>query len=115
MICGFLFSCDEDLTSTNEQDNNEYFGVKVLGKGPDCGDVFLVEFIEKLNEVEARTGEKSQTYYADELPNEFKKDNIELLFKFRNPTENELYPCTTFGPSYPHIIVLDVKQNKDLI
>jgi predicted RNA methylase len=102
----FLSSCEKDTTSVQD----DYFKVKVLGKGIDCGDVYLVEFIEKLEKVELITESHRTIYYGDDLPDEFKQDSILLQIKFRQPMPEELYPCTTLGPGYPHIRIISVRR-----
>ena len=111
IILSFTFSCTKDSTSIFEYINNkEYFQAVVLGKGIDCGDVFLVQFKGRFEEIEEITGEEWDIYYADKLPTKFKINNIELVIKFRNPAQDELYPCTMLGITYPHIIILDAIQ-----
>jgi hypothetical protein len=102
----FLFSCEKDITPVQD----DYFKVMVLGKGIDCGDVYLVEFVEELEKVELITESHRTIYYGDDLPDEFKQDRIVLQIKFRQPTPEELYPCTTLGPGYPHIRIISVKR-----
>ena len=90
--------------------NENFYLVTVLGKGIDCGDTYLIQFEERLAEVEKYTETNSEIYYADRLPDEFKINDLHLLIKFRNPTMDELYPCSTLGPTYPHIIVIETKH-----
>ena len=89
----FLFSCEKDITPVQ-----------------DDGDVYLVEFVEELEKVELITESRGTIYYGDDLPDEFKQDRIVLQIKFRQPTPEELYPCTTLGPGYPHIRIISVKR-----
>lgn len=70
----FLLSCEKDITRVQD----DYFKVIVLGTGIDCGDVYLVEFVEELEKVELMTKLRGTIYYADDLPNEFKQDSIVL-------------------------------------
>lgn len=81
----------------------------MIGKGSDCGDTFLVEFQDKLEEVHQIVGgDYWNTCYADSLPNEFKMENLILYMKIRKPNQNEIGPCTALGPAYPHVIVSNV-------
>lgn len=99
----------EVLSCDHQTDN--FFKVKVIGKGMDCGDIYLVEFQEKLEEVYQIVGSKHwNTFYADSLPTEFKKKGITIFIKFRKPSKNEIRPCTARGPAFPLIIITDVKK-----
>ncbi len=90
-------------------DTSNHFKVKVIGKGQDCEDTYLVEFQNKLEEVyQVAGGEYWTTFYADSLADIFKLNNLELLIKFRNPKQDEISPCTALGPTYPHIVITDV-------
>lgn len=99
----YILSCD------HQTDN--FFKVKVIGKGMDCGDTYLVEFQDKFKEMYQIVGNKHwNIFYADSLPKKFKKKGIIIFIKFRNPRKNEIGPCTSMGPAYPHIIITYVKR-----
>ena len=107
LITSIIFiNCNDSISSNN----GDLFQVTVLGKGIDCGDTYLIKFNEGQNILKALSNNESDLYYADNLPKELKFENIQVLIKFRNPTTGELYPCTTLGFPYPHIIILEAKR-----
>jgi len=60
------------------QVSDEYFKVTVLGKGLDCGNTFVIRFIEEV--VELPNSPVKNHYYADNLPEEHKIEgkNMEI-------------------------------------
>jgi hypothetical protein len=99
IVLSFNCSCDKN-------DNKEIkycFDAKVIGKGIDCGDTFLID----LKNLTDNSGLENSIYYAFELPSEFKVVNIEIQLNCRLPNENEDVACTTLGASHPHLIVTE--------
>jgi len=93
------------LVENDEGIDDGYFGATVLGKGLDCGNSFLIAFDE------GATGLPSpyRIYYETNLPEKYKINNERIRVKFRDLKEDELYPCTMMGPTYPHIYIVEVK------
>ena len=97
--------------STDTLIHRDYkYQAKVIGKGLDCGETYVIEF-DKQNSQNIKTTEwykeEWYRYYADSLPNHSKVPGKEIKLNCRKPNENELYPCTHMGPSYPHVIITD--------
>jgi len=87
----------------NDDDNNELFNAVVIGKGLDCGDSFLIKFNEN---TAGLPNSIDNTYYEINLPNEFKVAGKEIKVDFREPKENEYFPCTTIGIGYNLIYII---------
>jgi|GEM_PF-2199914 len=112
IVCSIFFLCNND-NSTNI-DKSQYFSIKVIGKGIDCGNTYIIEFLEK-KEIVAQTissinsvSSSSGIFYGDGLKAEYQKDSLMLYIKFRKLTTDEMNVCTTLGPAYQHIMITDV-------
>ena len=104
ILIGFTFI----LTScNNDDDNNELFNAVVIGKGLDCGDSFLIKFNEN---IKGLPNSIDNTYYEINLPNEFKVAGKEIKVDFREPKENEYFPCTTLGIGYNLIYIISAES-----
>lgn len=91
-------------------DQRFQFDATVIGKGLDCGETYLIDLKNSEGNSEIADG----TYYADGLPAELKVDGLKIILNGRIPDEDELYPCTTLGVGYPHIIVQEsAKSDSD--
>ena len=101
LLMSFLFfGCQSD----NDPEGVIYeFEATVLGKGIDCGGTFLIDLSRKHGDSDIKNG----TYFADNLPDELKVKGIKLKLNCRKPTIDEAYPCTTLGPGYYHVVVLE--------
>jgi len=110
LLAGLLIAvaCEKNSTEP-DRDTTNHFEVKVIGEGLDCGNTYLIEFQDKLEEMYQIVGsEYWNTCYADSLPEEFKQENLVIFVKIRKPNQDEIYPCTRLGPTYPHVIVSNV-------
>ena len=104
-----LISACKELSTEPDRDMTNYFKVKVIAEGLDCGNTFLVEFQDKLEIIyEIVESDSWNICYADSLPDEFKQENLIVYVKIRKPDQDEIGPCTALGPAYPHVIVSDV-------
>ena len=104
-LAALVLSCGGSSQNPTE-DLRGYFTVRVVGRGMNCGDVYLVEFVEDLFEMYEIVGsDEFKTFYADSLPAQFKQKGQMLLVKFRKPSPAEQYECRSLGPSYPHIVI----------
>lgn len=103
LIIGILISS----CSNNDDDNNELFNAVVIGKGLDCGNSFLIKFNEG---IKGLPNTIDNTYYEINLPNEFKVAGKEIKVDFRNPKENEYFPCTSLGPGYNLIYIISAES-----
>lgn len=103
----FLFFLSGLVFTTCEKDRTEYdFEAIVLSIGTDCGDTWLISLTNLNGDPEIA----DNTYYADNLPEEFKFEGFEIKLNCRKPGNDEFYPCTTLGPTYPHIVVTECKN-----
>jgi len=93
------------FTSCRKFSHYKYTGL-VVGKGIDCGETFLIKSNQKINDVD----NLDLTYYADQLPNDMKIDGLEIKFNCRVPTASELYPCTSLGAAYSHIVITEIEK-----
>jgi len=100
-----------------EELHKEWFNAEVLGMGMDCGDTFLINFMEGDKEKIFQTMEIEEdawfpTYYAFNLPNEFKIGGLQVRIKFGKPTSDESKgkACTTFGPGFSHIWIKEIEK-----
>jgi hypothetical protein len=89
----------------NENVDNEYSGATVRGKGLDCGNSFIIQFDEDVVGLPL----PNKVYYEINLPEKYKIANERINVKFRVPNNDEIMACTTMGPSYPQIYIVDVK------
>jgi hypothetical protein len=90
------------VLATCEKDRTEYdFEAIVLSIGTDCGDTWIISLTNLTGDPEIA----DNTYYADNLPEEFKIEGLEIKLDCRLPENDEYYACTTLGPAFPHIAV----------
>lgn len=98
-----LLSCsNSDDENTNDLINN----AKVLRVGMDCGNTYLIKFNNDYSNIPQNTTEN--TFYAINLPEQYKVENLEIFINFRLPNENEIMNCTTEDIAYPQIYVVSV-------
>jgi hypothetical protein len=111
----FLFStggCEK------EELENEWFIAEVLGKGMDCGGTYLINLMkgdrEKIFQIlKMESDAWFPTYYALNLPNEFKIEELQVRIKFRRPTPDEDVFCTCMGPGFGHIWIKKIEELND--
>jgi len=84
------------------------FEATVVGQGMDCGDMFLIDLVNLTGEDAISNGR----YYADDLPERYKIQGMEIKLNCRFPNEDELYACTTFGSGFSHVYVLELKAKE---
>lgn len=99
-----LTGCEQENNSDNV--NAFPFKATVIDKGMDCGETFLIS----LKSIEGNSKIEDGTYYADSLDSDLKIPGLKIYLNCREPNEDELYPCTTMGPAYPHVIVTESKK-----
>ncbi|MCF8231433.1 MAG: hypothetical protein K9J27_04520 [Bacteroidales bacterium] len=98
-----LAGCEHEETEFSQ------FNVTVEGKGVDCGDLYLIKVNNNLEGLYRITGRESwQTCYAYGLAEKYKVEGKKLLVELRAPRKSELYACTTLGPGYPWVTVVEV-------
>ena len=96
-----IISCSKD------EANNDIFNAKVLGKGLDCGNLFLIKFNNDVSGLPVNNFDN--TFYAINLPEEFKTEGEQIKVEFREPKNDEAMACTTLGIGYPHIYITKVE------
>ena len=100
-----LFSCDKE-----ELEKAETFEVAVVGEGMDCK-LTLIEFKEKdLPKIQDLTGTEWKIFHAYNLDNKFNEIGQSLKVKIRKTSDDELFPCTMLGPTYPWVTILDAEE-----
>ena len=98
-----LLSCSN---SDDENSNNVLNNAKVLRVGMDCGNTYLIKFINNSNNIPQNTTQN--TFYAINLPEQYKVENLEVNINFRLPNENEIMNCTSEDIAYPQIYIESV-------
>lgn len=101
-LLALLISCDE------EKIEDIYYNAIVLEKGLDCGETFLIQFKDSDNSL--INNEFDNTFYAINLNEEYKIENLEIRVLIRNPLTSELLACTTLGTAYPQIFIVKVEN-----
>lgn len=101
----------------SEEENlyKDWFMAEVLGQGMDCGDTYLIRFrMEDQEEVMEILGLENPgffpVYYAQNLPDEYKNQGLQVRINFRLPTSDEAMACTAMGPGYGHIWIEDIES-----
>ncbi len=102
-----LSGCDKAGDHMNKA-NFEYKAI-VISQGLDCGEAYIIS----LESIDPDTDITNGAYYADCLDSDLKVEGLLIYLNCREPNVEELYACTTFGPSYPHVIVTDSKIAED--
>ncbi len=100
---------DEPASPVENGEGNEmnYYNVKVLGLGLDCGDSYLIEFDDDAEGLpESNWG---NIFYEINLPDKYKVEGKKIEIKFREPKGDEFMGCTMLGPTYRQIFIIKVK------
>jgi hypothetical protein len=102
MLCGLLIiSCEKDAFSA------EYpYEAEVIGRNSDCG-IYAVKILKGLSQVQTSIGSNigDSIYIAKNLPTELETVGLKIMLDIRKPNDDELGPCTTFGPAYHWLFV----------
>lgn len=96
-----IVSCSKDET------NDDIFNATVLGKGLDCGNLFLIKFSKDVPGLPVNNFDN--TFYEINLPEEFKIEGKKIKVKLREPKSDEVVACTTLGIGYPQIYITKVE------
>ena len=109
LLTAFLLSCDRN----EEEIPNDIFEVATAGIGIDCK-LLLIDFKEiDLDRIEKITHSKGLRYHAYNLDQaEFSADGQILTVRIRKTFDSELFVCTTLGPGYPWVTVLDAEPKE---
>jgi hypothetical protein len=96
------------LSCSNSDDNSDNLNnAKVLRVGMDCGNTYLVKFFDSYSNIPQNTAQN--TFYAINLPEEYKIENLEIHINYRLPNENEILNCTSEDIAYPQIYIENVE------
>ena len=96
------------LSCSNSDDNSDNLNnAKVLRVGMDCGDTYLVKFFDSYSNIPQNTAQN--TFYAINLPEEYKIENLEIHINYRLPNENEMLNCTSEDIAYSQIYIENVE------
>ena len=101
-----LFLCILLATSCSGGDSSPYNAI-VLAKGQDCGNSFLIQFNEDVDDIAENNHENIS--YEINLPEDYKIENLQVMVQFREPTNSELMSCSFMGISYPQIYTVSVE------
>ena len=93
------------LVDNDKDADNGYSNAIVRGKGLDCSNSFLIQFEEDVVGLPL----PNKVYNEINLPEKYKIKNERISVKFRIPEYDEIMACTTMGPSYPQIYIVDVR------
>ncbi len=98
-----LLSCEKK----NEQEISNIFEVTSAGGGMDCG-LKLIDFEERDKpRIEKITGRNGWLrFFGFNLDKKFDKVGQVLVITVRKTRDDELFACTTLGPSYPWVTIL---------
>ena len=104
VVIGLLFI----LISCSKNDaNRNTFNAKVIGKGIDCGNSYLLKFNDDVFGLPENVFDN--VFYEINLPEEFKVDGKEIYVEFREPDNDEIMVCTMAGPGYPQVVITKVE------
>jgi hypothetical protein len=102
-------SCQDADNLEDDEYNTSHFNVTVFGQGLDCGDLFLIDVNNNIEELFKITNQEGWARcYAYGLAEEYKVPGLNLLVELRAPTNDEFRPCTAMGPGYPWVTVVEV-------
>jgi len=95
----------------NLEKTPEYVNATVLGRGLDCGNIFLIQFDDDVKGLPFPVEAWKNMYYAINLPEEYKIEGARITVKisFISDTEDEALFCTAMGPGYPAIYIVSVR------
>ena len=85
---------------------DKWYNAIVIRKGMDCGNTFLIQFNEDVTGLPDNTS--NRTFYAVNLPEEYKVSGTKINVEFREPNSSEMIVCTTMGIAYPQIYISKV-------
>ncbi len=87
------------------------FEAEVLGINMDCG-IPAIRFtanIDQINSI-AELSSSREIFIAKNLPTELQNEGTLIVLNIRKIQNSELGACTTMGPGYPWIYVLEAKK-----
>lgn len=106
-------SCQPDEDALELAASTEEFEVETMGRGLDCSPP-LIDFKDKLDEVEKITGSSWGRFYAYNLNPELGQGKI-LKVRIRKTRDSELGICTAFGPGYPWVTIVSARVTEECL
>jgi len=102
LISIFTFlSCKK--SDSNPPKNSKTFNAKVIADGIDCGKSVIIQFNQNAQNIPLNN--TNNIFYEINLPDQYRVYNMDLNVTFRLPRPDELFPCTTQGPTFPLIFI----------
>lgn len=98
-----LFSLLLFVSCDNEELETEWVDVTVIGEGVDCRENWEIEYKNP-------PANSLNRFKEIGLPSEYKTEGLELKLKIRDPKNEESFPCTTLGISYPFKVIMEAKR-----
>jgi hypothetical protein len=95
-----------------DDSNLKYVNATVLGTSL-CGDIFLIRFDDDVMCLPFTIEVAGNTYFALNLPEEYKIEGARISVKFRLPKDNEAVACPAFAFLYPAVYIVSVKDMQE--
>jgi len=96
------------ISCNTEKEEGISYNATVLGKGLDCGETFLIQFNDNTDNLNSNN--LDNIFYAINLSNEYKIENLEIKVTYREPLIEEILSCTTLGPEYTQIFIIETEM-----
>jgi hypothetical protein len=101
LILFMVISCRKDLIE--EEPILIESNARVIGKGMDCGDSYIIEFKDGIEGLPENSF--GLRFYEIGLPDEYKIPGKQITIEFREPELDEIMSCSLIGPSYPQLVI----------
>ena len=101
-----ILSCTLFTFSACRKISHYKYTGKIISVGTDCNDTYIIEVDQNIN----GANNNYKTFYAEQLPDDFKMMGLKIKFNCRTSEASELSPCTTMGITYPHITITEVEE-----
>lgn len=108
LLCCSLLASTLFLSCSKDGEDIQFWNATVRNKGLDCG-TFLLEFEKEPNIYPASFG-LGTIFYEMNLPDEFKIPETKIVVEIRKLNDDELFACTTRGPSYGMVYILSARE-----
>ena len=102
-----FFSCKKE-NSTQVQTPIYQFEAVSKGVGEDCK-TNLIQFTNNFALLDSITGFNGDIFYALNLPDNMKPVGTTIKLNIRKPNSSELLNCTTMGPTWGQVYVLETE------
>ncbi|MEJ7672016.1 MAG: hypothetical protein WKF59_04760 [Chitinophagaceae bacterium] len=100
----FFTNCKKEI----EVEGNWYTIEIRTSNNIDCG-IPEITFLTGINEVKQLLGSRINIYVATGLPKINYQPGTQLMGKIRKPESNDFIACRTLGPSYPQVVITEIK------